>query len=316
MKPDFPQRLMKNWAVKILSLAAAILIYFLTGISELEERYITVQLDYSVPEGYALFSGSASRVPVTLRGDSDGLWDISEADIVLSADFRDIQDEGVFRRPVNVTRRGAALSVDSLEVIPETSFVDAEIQHFALKRVSVRVPNSGTPAHGYELSRLTVTPPEIAVGGPRSLVEALEELLTPELSLEGRRGDFVERSSPLLPDPRLSKMDNQSVEIRGNIAEIVRVEVFRAVDVIVFDLADGLFLEQDLERGELQVQAPLLLLEDLDPRILNLSVDAGDLAGPGNYSLPVRPIVPAGILVLQYSPTELEIEIGLREEEE
>src|SRR5690554_1950831 len=79
LKPDFPQRLMKNWAVKILSLAAAILIYFLTGISELEESYITVQLDYSVPEGYALFSGSASRVPVTLRGDSDGLWDISEA---------------------------------------------------------------------------------------------------------------------------------------------------------------------------------------------------------------------------------------------
>ena len=312
MKIKLLNRITRNWAPKVLSLAAAVVLYFLTGINSMEERFITVQVDYLVPQDFTVYSSSSSRIPVTLRGNSDGLWDIAENDIILSADFRDVQDEGVFRRPITISRRGAALAVDSLEVSPEQTQVDAQIQRYLERRVPVRAQLIGRPALGHELAQVTVVPQETVVGGPRTLVESIQDVGTEELDLSGRTGDFTQRVSLVLPDPRLRSVDSGLVEIRGLIAETIVAATFTGVDIILIDVPDGFVLDSDLGPGEVQIQGPQLVLESLDADDITLVAEAGRLDEPGEYRVAVRPEVPQGLLVLQYQPNEIEVVLTRR----
>src|SRR5690606_20194254 len=98
LKTDLLAKLLQNWPAKILSFLAAVLLFVLTSISTLEERYITVQIEFLVPDGFALYSSSVSRIPISLRGNSEGIWEIGENDVSIVADFRDVADEGSFKR--------------------------------------------------------------------------------------------------------------------------------------------------------------------------------------------------------------------------
>ncbi|KGE72832.1 CdaR family protein [Spirochaeta lutea] len=301
-------RIFQNWPAKILSLAAAVLLYTLTGINTLDERHITIPVDVPVPAGLALVGQSVQKVQVQIRGDSERVWDIGEQDIQIGVDMSEIRAAGIYRRPLVITKRGNALGVDPLELTLGYEQVEVELQEYLEKTLPVIPRFTGQPAPGYQLGTTGVSPGDVRVGGPRGVLEPVQRLETASVDLSGRTGSFTQRVEILLPDERLAFSDQATVEVRGTVSESVILTSFEDVDVIVLDPPRGLQLSEIPEPGSIRVQGSQVLIERTTPDQVRLLADARTVPRPGTYRLQVRPEVPRGLLILGYTPQEVELE--------
>jgi hypothetical protein len=243
-----------------------------------------------------------------LRGNSQRVWDIAEQDIQVGADFSDVRVEGVFRRPLVLSKRGNAVGVEPLELTLSTESIEIELQEYQSKSVAVIPQFSSQPATGYQLGTTGVSPEDVVLGGPRQLLEPIDRLQTAPVDLSGRTGSFTQRVELILPDDRLMLESQATVEVRGTISEAVILTSFEDVDVIVLDSPVGLILNTVPNPGVIRVQGPQNLIDQIQPEQIRIVADAGAINGPGVYSLPTRPEVPRGLLILGYTPVEVQVE--------
>ncbi len=120
------ERITHNWPAKVLSIAAAFLLFFFTNISQLEERYVTVPLDVQLDSNMALSSAAPSTVRIGLRGDSQLISTLREEEFSAYVDFGDVSEPGFVRAPVQVRSIGTARESDPLEIRVEPEEVSRE----------------------------------------------------------------------------------------------------------------------------------------------------------------------------------------------
>jgi len=305
----FLRRLFQNWPVKVLSLAAAVLLVVFNNISRLEERFFSVPLHLQLPEDYVPAAQYPDKVRVSLRGQSDDIFRIMEDDIHAYLDLTDHPNEGMFKVPVRIEKTGAALNVEPLEIKVEPMDVAVELEKKLLKSVEVTPTLTGFPPPGYELGQYTVSPSSVEMGGPRSKVQDAQSVKTEDIDLAGRREDFSVRVRLVKPDPLISFPGGDVVEFRGIIEESVVLQTFQPVEVVVLDLDPQLTIASPLPEGSVRVQGRQLDLEKVTPDQVQIVVDASQVRRPGTYNLSARPAVPRGLLVLRYEPSQIQVRI-------
>lgn len=309
MKTDLLAKLLQNWPAKILSFLAAVLLFVLTSISTLEERYITVQIEFLVPDGFALYSSSVSRIPISLRGNSEGIWEIGENDVSIVADFRDVADEGSFKRQLIISRRGRAASVDPLEISPEILEVQADVQRYVTKSVRVMPRTRGDVGSGYDLVSVEPFPAAVNIGGPRGAVEQVSQLATEFVDLTGKTENFSQRVSVIVPDSRLRVEGSGLVDSRVTVNQRIVSATMESVEIVTIDLAEGLLFADRLPRGKMTIQGPQLLVDEYRASGGTFAANMARLRVPGTYRVALVPQVPEELIVLSYEPLEIEVHL-------
>ncbi len=98
------------------------------------------------------------------------------------------------------------------------------------RAVPVKVAVEGDPATGYEVVRIVATPPRVRVTGPRSRVEALEQVVTDTVSIEGASVTRVFRGLPVAAPEGVSQeklvFDPPRVDVRVEIDQVPEVFEF------------------------------------------------------------------------------------------
>jgi YbbR domain-containing protein len=159
------------------------------------------------------------------------------------------------------------------------------------------------------LTQYFLSPSSVEVEGPRSKVQDLRVVHTEEVDLTGRQESFTVRVRLVQPDPFVTFLGGDVVEFRGMIQESIVVKAFEDVDIVAFDLAPGLEIVGQLPSGTVRVQGTQAQLETLRRGQIRLLVDCSDVTTQGRYVIPARPDVPRGILVLDYEPLEVTIDV-------
>ncbi|HKJ84706.1 MAG TPA: CdaR family protein [Spirochaetia bacterium] len=306
---DVLRRALDNWPAKIIALGIVIVVVLLNDLADVTERYFSVPLEIRVSGNVVPGDAFANRVRVRLRGDEDQIFDILEEDVIAYADFTDHESEGIFRAPVEIVRTGTALDVEALEVTVEPVNVTVTLEEKLVRSLEVVPSISGFPPPGYELSDYRVSPTTVNVVGPRSRVEGLTQILTEEISLSDRTADFSERVRLARPDPLVEFPGGAIVDFRALIVETVVQTSFDGVEISIVDLDPELEIASVLPRGTIRVQGKQLDVENVPDARVGLFVDAGSIEAPGSYTLPVRPQIPGGILVLAIEPARVEITV-------
>ena len=305
-------RLLHNWPVKALSLAAAILLLVFHDISRLEERFFSVPLELELPEGYVPASNYPDNVRISLRGESEEIFRILEEDIRAYVDLTEHDNAGEFKEPIRVERLGTARGIEPLEIGVEPLEVTITLEETMQKGVEVRPSLSGFPPTGYELTQYQISPSTVEIEGPRSRVEELEKVETEDIELTGRREDFSVRVRLERPDPLVDFLGGDVVEFRGIVEEAVVLHTFEPVETVVLGLDPAFEIEGALPNGTVRVQGRQLDLEETEPEQVQLLADASGISEPGAYELTVRPDVPQGLIVLRYEPTTVEVVVTER----
>jgi len=208
---------------KVLSLAAAVIISIFYRMTNLETRFFTVPLSIESNDALIPTNSFATSVRVSIRGEADGIQAILAEDIEAYIDLERYANEGNYRVPVQIRKKGGALGVEPLEISVLPIEITIFLEQKVTRNVSVFPVLSGTVAEGYELTNQSLIPSSVIVEGPRSILDGHHvEFNTETINLDGRYNDFTVMVNIKNDNPILSIYGSNLLEFRGAISRIVR----------------------------------------------------------------------------------------------
>ncbi|MBN2510313.1 MAG: hypothetical protein JXB03_08555 [Spirochaetales bacterium] len=303
------QRMVHNWPVKAMSLAAAALLFLFHRISTLEERYFSVPIEILVDDALAPATPFPRTARITVRGERGSVFRIIEDDIEVYADFSIHTAEGIFKEPVQYYKKGSALEADFFELTIDPLELTLNLERKLSKTVPVKERLTGYPEKGYELGQYFIEPKEIVIEGPRSHMDGITEVWTEEIDINGAAGNIDMLVSLDLDNSYISSTEHQMVRFSGFVQETRITRTYDPVPIVLFDVPENVSIRSTLPSGEIKAQGPLLRIDELTSNDVILTADCSGITDSGTYSIPVLANVPDGIIVLSYNPTSIEIQV-------
>jgi len=310
----FTRVLLADLPVKVICLAAAVILLLFHRVTTLSERYFSVPLDVSTPPGLAVASSFPKTVRITLRGASDAIFPILEEDVQASVSLDSHHTPGVYRADVTVDRKGTAQGVEPLEIKVDPAAITFTLEPLTEKKVAVTPDLKGTPAYGYDLVQSEITPSTLVIRGAKSRVATITSLPTEEIDLTGRTSSFAARVKVLLPNALVKAAGDATADFRATIQETTVQHFFDGVAVTPVDLPSHLDLKGTLATGRIKVQGTQLTVDAVHPEQLRLLVELGGVRRPGTYTLPTRPDQLAGLMILDWEPKDVTVTIAGKQE--
>jgi len=219
-KEKLLNKIIEKWPVKVISIAAAVIIAVFYRMNTLETRTFLVPLQVIESDFYIPTSSYADTVRITLRGEPSGIYPILEEDIEAYIDFSKYKNEGTYRIPVQVRKKGSALGVEPLEISVLPIDVSVLVEQKVMRNIPVFTIFSGELPRGYELINQTVFPDTIIADGPRTTMDNIHEFITEEVNLEGRLSDFSVFVNVINDNPLVTIYGNRMIEYQARIRRI------------------------------------------------------------------------------------------------
>ncbi|HOX31521.1 MAG TPA: CdaR family protein [Spirochaetales bacterium] len=306
------ERLTRDWPAKILSLAAALLLFFFYRLNRLEDRYLAVPLEVAQGEEYSPSSQLPRSVRIVLRGESNAIFSIQEGDVRASLDLSGYRSEGVYRAAVRIEKRGSALGVDPLEIKAEPSEVAVGIERRVSRVVPVTPSFRGFLEPGFELASFEIQPAEVEIDGPASAVGRVADVATDFVELSGRSADFSVKVKLVKKDALVSFAGIDQAEFRAVVRKSLATRTFDRLPILPVGLDPALELAEPLPAGSIRIRSAggaAAAAADFTPTPGALSVDLSSARKPGTYVLPVLAVLPDGYAVERYEPQELAVQL-------
>jgi len=175
---------------KIAALVLALLIWLLVSGEQTVERVLSVPLEFtSFPAALELVSEAPSSVDVRVRGSSGTISRIAVGEL---AALLDLASARPGRRVFHITEADvrAPFGVEVIQITPASIELTLEAQTSRTVPVAARV--EGTPAAGFAVTGVTVTPASVAVVGPAAMLDEVREATTEVVSVEGATGPVTD----------------------------------------------------------------------------------------------------------------------------
>jgi len=306
--------LTENWPAKVLSVAFALILFVFHEMGTLTTRTINVPLTVETNSALAPGSDYPRTVKVKLRGESEGVKAISDSDIEAYLDLSKYEVEGQYRAPVQVRKKGSVILPEPLEITVNPLEVSVNLDTRINKTVPLTASIQGSAVNGFELVSYSVSPDDITVSGPLRIMEALNEIKTDTIDLEGRKSDFNVIVNIANPNPLLLSIRGDAyAEFRCVIRPSVPVRNIDGITIDITGLAPRLESEPGGRTGSVRLEASQALLDNFTLRHGFLSVDCSGITEPGTYNLPVNVDLPDGFILIKYEPEEVSVTITEKE---
>jgi YbbR domain-containing protein len=305
-------KVVEKWPAKVLSVAAALILFVFHRMSTLESRFFSVPLRVETSAGFMPVNAYPRMVRVTLRGDPNSIYPIAEEDIEAYVDLTKYSAPLWYRVPVQIRKTGTALEVEPLEISVDPLEVSIQLDRKVSKSVPLNLNSRGNVQEGFELISQSLTPAMVTVEGPLNTLDSLPELSTEAIDLEGRNESFTIAARIVNPDPRVVIQGNGSVEFRAVIRPMVPVMSIEGIPIAVKGLDPRFETAPGGSTGSVRLEGSRELLDMFVPAPDFLSVDCSALHTPGTYTLPVHIALPAGLTSVRQEPAELRLTLAMR----
>ena len=216
------EKITEKWPVKVLSVAAALILSVFHRMNTLEARFFSSPLIIETNDTLVPANSFTQVIRVSLRGEANSIFPIVEDDIETYIDLGRYTSEGLHKIPVQIRRKGSALGVQPLEVSVDPIEISVRLERKTIRNVNVAPVFQGNIAEGYELTSQSILPAAVIAEGPHSVIDALFEFNTGTIDLNGRYEDFSVIVNIINNDPLIVIHGNRTIEYRGTIRRITR----------------------------------------------------------------------------------------------
>lgn len=305
----FWARLFSDWPAKVLSVAAALLIFFFYRLNRLEERFLSVPLQVTTNDEYVPASQYPRSVRLTLKGESNDLFQIQEADIKASIDLSKIKAQGLSRAVVTIEKKAGALGIDPLEIRPEPAEVTVTMERRSSRIVPVTPAFHGYLEPGYNLKAFDISPGEVEIVGPESAISRLADMTTEPIELAGKMSDFAVKARIVHASALIQVSGSDLVEFRGTVEKSVAVKSFVAMAIQAESLQADLVLEVPLPTARINVKSATADVHSVVLPASSVAVDFSSIHKPGSYTLPVVVVLPDGLVLESLEPASVTVRV-------
>ena len=189
---DLRRILIDNWPIKLASLLLAVSLWFFVTSKGKTEMSITVPLELrNIPQEMAVVGDVPGTVEARFQGQERDLREIAAGKKVVGAVDLSLGKEGenLLRISPDDIRKPSGVTVTHISPFEITVKLDRIIR----KTIRLKPVLTGTPAAGYRLGNVSVSPPRITLEGPQGSVGALTAIQTMPIDITGMKGpDTIE----------------------------------------------------------------------------------------------------------------------------
>lgn len=203
------------WGIRTLALTVAVISWFvvsLQGREEVTSIGFDATLQYNQQEDSQLIIlDRPEKVRVKVRGPASKIGNLNPLQVNVRVDLRDAVkgNREVQLEPNNVDLP-EGLEVESIE--PNVLQLQIDATSSAMKEILARLV--GEPSAGAVAQEPEVRPRHALVSGPESRVDALTNLFTGEINLNGHATDFEVQAFVISPDPLIKVEQSPIVTVR------------------------------------------------------------------------------------------------------
>jgi YbbR domain-containing protein len=178
--------------MKLLALGITLVLWFaVTGQKKpTTKRLPGVQLSFVHSESMAISNDPPSRVDITVTGSKDEIDSLNPVNLLATVV---VGENGTGNRVVHLTRDDVRIDqlpqsvhIDSFR----PSIISLRLEPKIERQVDVGLKLEGNTPEGYEVRATTATPLRVVVRGPASIVNAIQQVTTESISLEGKTSSF------------------------------------------------------------------------------------------------------------------------------
>jgi hypothetical protein len=289
----------------------AIFLFAFHNLNLLKTKVIASELKIEGALGKAITSAVPESVSVRLRGEEDDIAEISAADIITYIDLSGYTEKGEYRIPVQITKSGAALNADTLEISVEPVDIMIQLDKTAYKSVKILPDITGTAASGCDIVSESLTPDVATVEGPASQIENITSVSTEPFDISGRYNDFSVLLALLKPDPLFTVTSGSSVEYSAAVREAGIEREFSGIPITAVNLRGNFTAKITPESGDARLRGRYSLIKDFIPAGDLLTVDCSGITDEGSFVLPVsvRPDYPFTVSFFEPETVTVEVEV-------
>jgi YbbR domain-containing protein len=192
---DLRRIFLENWPIKLASLLLAVSLWFYVTSKGKTEMSLTVPLELrNIPRGMAVVGDVPGAVEARLQGQERALREIAAGKKVVGAVDLSLAKEGEnsIRISSDDIQKPSGVTVTHLSPYEIVVNLDRIIR----TTIRLRPVLTGTPARGYRLGTVSVTPPRITLEGPQGSVRAFTSLQTLPIEIAGMK-------EPVTVEPRI-----------------------------------------------------------------------------------------------------------------
>jgi YbbR domain-containing protein len=212
--------LLRNLGTKLLSLAIAVLIWFVFAAQQRErisERSYGIPLSVAdLPERTVIASPLPPTVEVRLRGPFTALRQLDPSKLEAVIDLTDVpRGERVYRlapEDINVPK-----DVEVIAIAP--SEIRVALDSLAEKTLPIVARLTGEPAVGHAVEEVTVEPRSARLLGPSAALAKMTSVETDPVSLAGRTASFSVPATVLTDAPGVRVREGQVVTVTVQLRE-------------------------------------------------------------------------------------------------
>lgn len=209
---------LEDWSLKLLALLITVVLWFaVTGQRTPATLNLRgVSIEYLRPDGVEVGNEPLDEVAVTLEGSRGKLDEINARNLVARIDLTQLKPG---ERVLYLTKRNVSMDLpDGVEIVRvEPQSIALTLERSIERELDVEARLEGSPAEGFEVRSIQVSPNRVRVRGPESRVAAVERAHTETISLDGQRETLT------LPQIAVDIKDRMVVPLDPVVA--VRVEI-------------------------------------------------------------------------------------------
>ncbi|MDR7433919.1 MAG: CdaR family protein [Armatimonadota bacterium] len=269
-------------------------------------REMDVEIEFigRLPPGIALGEPEVNPPRVVIEGPQGEVKAVQR--VFVSLDVNGIRStQTLTLSPRVVGARGEF--VQGVEVVPSAIQVKVPVkEEFLVKVLPVLPVVQGSPAPGYSIHSVAVSPTTVTTQGPGRALENLAFLYTLPVDIEGASSDVVQEVSLQVPEG--VQAEKTQVRVSVAVRRSVAAKVLKEIPVRLTGVPQG--FRAKVEPGTVTVilQAPPPALAQIAASDVTVLVSASGL-GPGRHTRPLEVHAPLGVTVIEVVPRTVTISL-------
>ncbi len=309
--PDFLTRLTDNLPIKLLAVAAAVLLFFSYQITSLDSKSFSIPLQVREGGSFALADDPPQYVRVTVRAKPEQTAAVQKSDITAYIDTSSITESGVSSLSVKLGLKDYFTLMDPLDVQVKPNTLSLRFEQNTYKSVPVKAFFLGNLPEGYEIVSQSVEPENVKIAGAQSVVDAVESIQTVGIDLQNKTESFTSAVKIENDLRRVHVTDVRDVTVRVEIKAQALTRSF-SVSAQALNLNSALEIAKELDKVTLTLSGTKNALASFTPGESAVQADFADVHTAGTYSVQLRVNIPDEFSVVAVNPPVLEAELAER----
>lgn len=278
-----------------------------------KQKEVVVQIEGQPAEGYVL--GEPQLRPNLVWVEGPESFVNSVENVVAQMNLNGQQENVSLSLPLKaINSRGEEV----MSVTVRTTLVDVFAPIDQLKSVGVDLDLNVEPAEGYRILSIISDPVNITVRGQQAILDGINRLSTEPYQLE-EVNESTEVIIPIVFPEGVRSFDYQNVTVRIDVEEVLEeTYVVPREEFRTQNLDSNLMINQETlpERLEITLGALASIMENLDPRTIQVIIDADGLE-EGIHQVIPRIQLPMNmensVTILEIAPEIFEVQLEQRE---